>query len=79
MPSHRKLTSGHALGQNFYMMHYGSEVQLYWSDGELNARELQRGDDPQQVANDWKEELFRLDREQNSVWPTVTPTPMEGE
>ena len=56
--AHSKLTSGEYLGCSFYFMLYGNEVQLYWYDGEMSSYTLQPGEDPQEVANQWKEEIL---------------------
>lgn len=59
--AHRTLCTGeNAVGDKFVLMHYGNHVQLIWTE-ELNInpslRSIKPGEDPQEIANEWKEEI----------------------
>ena len=43
----------------FYMRLYNHTIHLIWADNRPhNIRPVHPGEDPQEVMNNWKEELF---------------------
>lgn len=44
-------------GDTFEIYQRGDELQLYWSDGELNVTELQPWEVPAVKAEEWIKEL----------------------
>lgn len=57
--AHQSLGKGELSdGTKFHFMHHRNEVHVYWPDGEYSATQLHAGDDPQDVANNWKEEIL---------------------
>ena len=42
------------------------EVQLYWEDGELNASCGNGWQSPQEIADEWLEELQKIDAERQT-------------
>jgi hypothetical protein len=54
---HTKLLVGSALDSSFVMFQHGSEVQLYWPDGEMSAMEIPRGKTALETAQQWADDL----------------------
>lgn len=54
----KPIYNGWAWDQSFKIYLRGNELHLYWDDGEQSIQTIHPGDDPQDVATTWAEEIY---------------------
>lgn len=54
----RPLTTAEICEHHFHFMLRGDEVRLYLNNQPIASRPINPGEDPQEIANQWKEELY---------------------
>lgn len=56
------IEGGVAFNLKFHFRIYGNELYCYWADGEVNCKVINIGEDPYDLANEWKEEIYAAEQ-----------------
>ena len=65
MTNMQQLISGNCFGQEFFIVAYNGELQLYWEDGEYSVTEINPYECVARQAQKWADELYAEEKRRN--------------